>query len=187
LLRQDNADLRLSHHGHRLGLISDLEFGQISQKTRLINDGFEKTKSIKLKPDIINEYLNTIGETEVDITTDLYNLTKRSNVRLHDLLKLSVNGDPFVRTLVHNEDITEQIQINIKYEGYIARQLKDITYFLDNESKVIPDWFDYSSISSLSNEAREKLIRIRPASLGQASRISGVSASDVSILSLFLK
>ncbi|PKL86357.1 MAG: tRNA uridine-5-carboxymethylaminomethyl(34) synthesis enzyme MnmG [Ignavibacteriae bacterium HGW-Ignavibacteriae-1] len=187
LLRQDNADLRLSHHGHRLGLISDMEFEQISQKTRLINDGFEKTKSIKLKPEIINEYLNTIGETNVDITTDLYNLTKRSNVRLHDLLKLSVNGDPFVRTLVHNEDITEQIQINIKYEGYIARQLKDITYFLDNESKVIPDWFDYSSISSLSNEAREKLIRIRPASLGQASRISGVSASDVSILSLFLK
>ncbi|MCO5250251.1 MAG: tRNA uridine-5-carboxymethylaminomethyl(34) synthesis enzyme MnmG [Candidatus Kapabacteria bacterium] len=187
LLRQDNADLRLSHHGHRLGLISDLEFEQISQKTRLINDGFEKTKSIKLKPYIINEYLKIIGETNVDITTDVYNLTKRSNVRLHDLLKLNVNGDPFVRTLVHNEDITEQIQINIKYEGYIARQLKDITYFLDNESKVIPDWFDYSSISSLSNEAREKLIRIRPASLGQASRISGVSASDVSILSLFLK
>lgn len=187
LLRQDNADLRLSHHGHRLGLISDLEYEQISQKTRLINDGFERTKSIKLKPNIINEYLKTIGETVVDITTDLYNLTKRSNVRLHDLLKLSINGDPFVRALVHNEDITEQIQINIKYEGYIARQLKDIAYFMDNESKVIPDWFDYSSISSLSNEAREKLIRIRPASLGQASRISGVSASDVSILSLFLK
>jgi len=187
LLRQDNADLRLSHHGHRLGLISDLEFEKISQKTLLINDGFEKMKGIKLKPDVINEYLTSIGETEVDITTDLYNLTKRSNVRLHDLLKLTLNGDPFVRTLVHNEDISEQIQINIKYEGYIARQLKDITYFLDNESKVIPDWFDYSCISSLSNEAREKLIRIRPASLGQASRISGVSASDVSILSLFLK
>jgi tRNA uridine 5-carboxymethylaminomethyl modification enzyme len=187
LLRQDNADLRLSHHGHRLGLISDLEFENISQKTLMINDGFEKMKGIKLKPDVINEYLTSIGETEVDITTDLYNLTKRSNVRLHDLLKLTLNGDPFVRTLVHNEDISEQIQINIKYEGYIARQLKDITYFLDNESKVIPDWFDYSSISSLSNEAREKLTRIRPASLGQASRISGVSASDVSILSLFLK
>jgi tRNA uridine 5-carboxymethylaminomethyl modification enzyme len=152
-----------------------------------MESGFEKTKELKLKSDAVNDYLSNVGESEVAATTDLYNLTKRSGVKLHDLLKMCANGDSLIRTLVHRQDITEQIEINIKYEGYIARQLKEISYFLENESKKIPDWFDYDNALSLSNEGREKLKKIRPGSLGQASRISGVSASDISILSLFLK
>jgi tRNA uridine 5-carboxymethylaminomethyl modification enzyme len=89
--------------------------------------------------------------------------------------------------LLTNIDILDIIQTNIKYEGYIARQLKEIEYFNDNENKKIPDKFDYNRLTSLSKEALEKLIKIRPASLGQASRISGVSASDISILSVYLK
>jgi len=187
LLRQDNADLRLSDYGASFGLISEEEHNKILRKKELMEKGFEKMKEMKLKTDLINEYLIKRGESEVSTTTDLYNLTKRSGVKLNDLLELSLNGDPLVRTLLHRKDVTEQIEINIKYEGYIARQMKEISYFIENESKRIPDWLDYDEIVSLSKEGREKLKKIRPGSLGQASRISGVSASEISILSLFLK
>ncbi len=187
LLRQDNADLRLSHYGAEFGLISEKEFERIETKRKLMESGFDKAKELKLPTDLINGYLTKVGESEVATATDVYNLTKRSGVKLHDLLKICMNGDALVRTLVHRQDITEQIEISIKYEGYIARQLKEIAYFLENESKRIPDGLDYDMVVSLSNEGREKLKKIRPGSLGQASRLSGVSAADISILSLFLK
>jgi tRNA uridine 5-carboxymethylaminomethyl modification enzyme len=85
------------------------------------------------------------------------------------------------------KNVLEQLKIFIKYEGYIKRQEKEVKRFLENEDKLIPESLDYSSVPSLSNEAREKLIKVRPRSLGQASRISGVSAADVSILSIFLR
>lgn len=117
LLRQDNADLRLSNYGAEFGLISEKEFERIEVKRQLMGSGFDKTKELKLKSDAINEYLANVGESEVAATTDLYNLTKRSGVKLHDLLKMCANGDALVRRLVHNRDITEQIEINIKYEA----------------------------------------------------------------------
>ena len=92
-----------------------------------------------------------------------------------------------MRELLMNKEALLGTQLEIKYEGYIKRQLKDIEYFLTNENKRIPDNFDYNELNSISTEAREKLSKIKPQSLGQASRISGVSASDVSILALYLK
>jgi tRNA uridine 5-carboxymethylaminomethyl modification enzyme len=89
--------------------------------------------------------------------------------------------------ITNNDNLLTRLQIEIKYEGYIERQNKEVEYFLENESKLIPDHFDYAKINSISKEAQEKLSKIKPSSLGQASRISGVSASDISILSVFLK
>ena len=94
---------------------------------------------------------------------------------------------PSLKNISRYEGLSEQLEIEIKYEGYIERQKREIKYFLENEHKAIPGNLDYDKIPSLSNEGREKLSSVRPASLGQASRISGVSASDVSILSLYLK
>ena len=186
LLRQDNADLRLAKYGHKYGLISDEYYENIIYKDELIKKGIDYTKNNKIKIDIANKYLNSVGESPIINSTDINTLTKRSEAKLIDLLKL-VDRTEFVDELFINENIVNLIQTEIKYEGYIARQNKEIEQFLHNEHKFIPKNIDYYSITSLSKEAREKLSKIRPNSLGQASRISGVSASDISILSLYIK
>ena len=187
LLRQDNADIRLMKYGHKYGLISDMVFDRVKEKISLIDLGLEKSKKYKLKADIVNPYLESLGETPIIDTTDLFTLSKREKVDLQNLIEL-LNGKSFSLRKIFNEpEILEQIKIEIKYEGYINRQKKEIEYFLNNEKKRIPENFDYSKLTSLSAEAMEKLIKIKPASLGQASRISGVSASDVSILSVYLR
>jgi tRNA uridine 5-carboxymethylaminomethyl modification enzyme len=112
-------------------------------------------------------------------------LTKRSSARFEDLVKLASNGE--FSDIESETEILTKIQTEIKYEGYIARQKREIEYLAENESRLIPKDFDYSKVISISNEAREKLTKIRPASLGQASRIAGVSAADISVLTVFLK
>ena len=187
ILRQDNADQRLMKYGHQFGLISDYDFNKLNNHINLINNSFDVLKMIKLKPEIVNTYLKSVIESEIDSTTDIFNLTKRSNAKLSDLLELSVTDDFTILSLLKNIKAIEQLQIEIKYEGYISRQNRDIQYFLNNENKIIPEKFDYSKLTSLSKEGKEKLIKIKPMSLGQASRISGVSAADISIISLYLK
>lgn len=186
LLRQDNAYYRLSHYSKELGLITSEEYELFAKEVELINKGIEKIKEIKLKPDEINEYLESINDSAIIETTDVYSLTKRGGVSLSVLLnKINVNG--IIDQIKGNENIIKQIETEVKYEGYIKRQLKEIQYFLQNENKMIPENFDYSKLQSISNEARTKLAKIRPRSLGQASRIQGISATDISVLSLFLK
>jgi tRNA uridine 5-carboxymethylaminomethyl modification enzyme len=187
ILRQDNADQRLMKYANQFGLISDYDFNNINDHINLINDSFNILKNIKIKADIANKYLQSVSESDIESTTDIYNLTKRSNVKLHQLLSLANTDNYKILLLLKNKKAIEQLQIEIKYEGYISRQNRDIQYFLDNESKMIPEKFDYNKLTSLSKEGREKLIKIKPASLGQASRISGVSAADISIISLYLK
>jgi tRNA uridine 5-carboxymethylaminomethyl modification enzyme len=187
LLRQDNAGYRLMKYGHQLGLIPDTIYNKVREEKSMVEQGFELTKEIKLKSDEVNPYLAESQETTISQSTDLYSLTKRSKVKLKDLANMVNGAYPQFAEITESEKITEQIQTEIKYEGYIARQNREIEIFMKNENKSIPDNIDYSKIDSLSNEAREKLNKIKPASLGQASRISGVSASDVSILSLYLK
>lgn len=187
LLRQDNADERLIKYGFALGLVPEWRYLQVMNRVNLITNGIELSKSIKIKSQDLNPYLNIIGESEVTASTDIYSLAKRAKTDIRHLFNLSGSVENILKAVMNDEDALYGIETNIKYEGYIARQLKEIEYFLQNEQKKIPDNFDYNRLTSLSKEALEKLIKIKPASLGQASRISGVSASDVSILSLFLK
>lgn len=191
LLRQDNADSRLMKYGNKFGLIPDDIYKKIIDNEELINRIYNLTKAVKLKAGIVNPYLMKINESAVDSTTDTYSLAKRSKVELKSLLELAINSEyeseSELKKIIKNQKALHQLQVAIKYEGYIKRQNKEIQYFMQNENKMIPLKFDYSKIDSLSKEAREKLSKIRPSSLGQASRITGVSASDVSILSLYLK
>ncbi|MFW6276550.1 MAG: tRNA uridine-5-carboxymethylaminomethyl(34) synthesis enzyme MnmG [Bacteroidota bacterium] len=191
LLRQDNAYERLMKYGHRYGLIDDHTYEMLLENNKILSSAFDFVKKAKLTSSRVNNYLLSVDENPVNQSTDLSSLAKRSRVQISELIELlpedetAFNGTPAM--LAKHKDILNRLQIEIKYEGYIQRQLREIEIFMKNEKKQIPENFDYDRVSSLSNEAREKLNKIRPASLGQASRISGVSASDISILSLYLK
>lgn len=188
LLRQDNADSRLMKYSHKFGLIPDRVYDKVRERDNIVEKSFDALREIKLKAQDINPYLAKKGESEIDKSTDIYSLTKRSNVSLDDLLSYVNSGsENNISDLIRDPDAVYKLQVGIKYEGYIKRQEKEIEYFLQNETKMIPDNFDYNKVKSLSTEAREKLNKIRPGSLGQASRITGVSAADVSIISLYLK
>jgi len=187
LLRQDNADNRLMKYGYRIGLVSKDEYEKVQSHYTDIDNAFEELKEIKLKPEIVNPYLISLGETEILNSTDIVSLLRRAKTSLIELAKLISVPTVYTKRVLKSKKSIEQLEIEIKYEGYIRRQQKEIEYFLQNENKLIPTKFEYDRIHSLSKEAREKLKKIRPASLGQASRISGVSASDISILSLYLK
>lgn len=187
LLRQDNADERLMEYGYKFGLISSEEFDKHQKKMELLNKAYQESKLYKIKPEDINPYLLTVGETPIDEMTNLHYIAKRSNINLNEVLNF-INSTPEVFVeLKKSPELIERLQIEIRYEGYLQRQRKEIELFIQNENKKIPENFDYWKINSLSKEAREKLSKIRPQSLGQASRIPGVSASDISILALYLR
>ena len=187
LLRQDNADQRLMQYGFNLGLIPEAIYTKVAKHYNNLDKSIAKFQATKLNKDIINSFFSSIEETPVKDNTNIVTLLKRSKVQLNDLLSIPEFKDNFYTSYLLTDKLIQQIQTEIKYEGYIKRQLKEIQYFADNEEKRIPENFDYDKLPSLSNEAREKLKKIRPQSIGQASRISGVSATDVSILSVFLR
>lgn len=187
LLRQDNADERLMKYGYQFGLISEKEYENHIRKMELLRSSYEQSKKYKINPESINPYLNSVNETPIEDIVDLHYIAKRSNVDLFDVLKLTNSTPGVLAELKKFPELVQRLQIEIRYEGYLERQRKEIEMFLHNENKKIPENFDYWKLNSLSKEAREKLSKIRPSSLGQASRIPGVSASDVAILSLFLK
>jgi len=152
----------------------------------LLKNGIETARQTKIKPEEINNYLENIDENIISESTDLYSLAKRPNVQLSNIVNhLHLNG--IFSKIKIKKDLLNQIELEIKYSGYIQKQMKEVEYFLQNEGHIIPDNFDYSKIPSISTEARNKLMKIHPKSLGQASRIQGVSATDISILSLFLR
>jgi tRNA uridine 5-carboxymethylaminomethyl modification enzyme len=187
LLRQDNAESRLSKYGHRLGLISDSRMESINKKQEAMGKAYEESKEFKVTPSEINDYLLSVQESEIQHSTDMYQLIKRSRTDLASILG-SVNSlSQGLEKVGRDKSLLHSLETEIKYEGYIKRQMTDIAHFLKNENRMIPDGIDYNSINSLSTEAKEKLSKIRPGSLGQASRISGISATDVSILTLYLK
>ncbi|MCX7909505.1 MAG: tRNA uridine-5-carboxymethylaminomethyl(34) synthesis enzyme MnmG [Ignavibacteria bacterium] len=187
LLRQDNADERLMKYGHQFGLISDKDYEEHLRKMEILKEAYQEAKKYKISPSDINTYLLAVNETPIEEIVDLYYISKRSNVNLLDVLNV-VNSTPRIfNELRKTPELANRLQIEIRYEGYLERQRKEIEMFLQNENKKIPNNFDYWKLNSLSKEAREKLSKIRPESLGQASRIPGVSASDIAILALYLK
>ncbi|MBU0995540.1 MAG: tRNA uridine-5-carboxymethylaminomethyl(34) synthesis enzyme MnmG [Proteobacteria bacterium] len=182
MLREDNADLRLSEIGHELGLISDDKIREIRDRRASISSEMDRLRTTVLKPTRdVNVYLEKIGTNLIDNGIYLDQLLKRAEVTYEDIEKLS--GSP----ASVNESIAKQVGIEIKYEGYIKRQLEEIKKFQNLERIRMPEDFDYASVHGLSNELKEKLARIRPVSLGQASRIDGMTPSAISVIMIMLK
>ncbi|RJP18341.1 MAG: tRNA uridine-5-carboxymethylaminomethyl(34) synthesis enzyme MnmG [Candidatus Abyssobacteria bacterium SURF_5] len=181
LLRQDNADLRLTPLGHNLGLIDGRAMDRLQKKCERIEDEMNRLKSVRLNPaPAIEKFLLERGTGPLRDGTTLEQLLRRPELDISDVYMLAGASIP-------ERDVAEQLQISVKYEGYIKRQLAHIEKLKRLEDSLIPDSFDYGRVHGLSTEAREKLSRLRPMSLGQASRISGVSPSDISILMIYLK
>ncbi len=186
LLRQDNADIRLSRYGHGYGLVDDAFMRRMEEKTSKIRTCIETVRKIKPNPETINPVLMDKKSAVIETRQDLYRILSRPHIGLEDLSSV-----PEVAHLLDSlgdlrKEVIEQIEIEIKYEGYLQRQADQVDRFKRLEEKTIPEDMDYLSIGSLSKEAREKLNRIRPMSLGQAGRISGVSPSDLSVLMLMI-
>lgn len=182
LLRQDNADLRLREKGYRVGLISEEQYQDILEKERLIKEEIERVEHVNVgasKP--VQELLEQYGSTPLTSGPTLGELIRRPELNYEVLAPIDKNR-PELRY-----DIREQVNINIKYDGYITRQLKQVEQFKKLESKKIPEDMDYDQVKSLRIEAVQKLKLYRPVSIGQASRIAGVSPADVSVLLVYLE
>jgi len=182
ILREDNADLRLSKIGFELGLISKEQMELVEFKAKKTKELIEKLKKAKISVSPkTNEYLIKKGTSPLKQSISAYNLLKRPEIRIEDIFNLTDE----VKSI--NRIIDREAEIEIKYEGYIKRQLEQIKKFKNLESKKIPEDFDYDLVQGLSNEVREKLKKIKPTTLGQASRISGITPAAISILSIYLK
>lgn len=187
LLRQDNADERLMKYGHQFGLISDRVFDKLQSRIKRFENGIEFAKEIKPDKEVINQLLKEKELEPLKEKTTIYNLLKRSVFSSELLFNLEPKEDFEFKELMADKDTLNRLDFSVKYEGYIQRQLREIANFAENENKFIPDNLDYSLIQSLSTEGKEKLSKIRPGSLGQASRIQGVSPADISVISLYLR
>jgi tRNA uridine 5-carboxymethylaminomethyl modification enzyme len=188
ILRQDNADLRLAKYGNKFGLIPDEMHRKILQKQQLIQDGIDYLNKVYIPPENINPFLREINSSEILQPEYASQIAKRNEIKLDKLLELDfINNDNLISELKGNAEVLNQIEIELKYEGYIKRQAEQVRNFDSSESEVIPEKFDFSKIKSLSTEAREKLNKVRPRSLGQASRIAGVTPADISILTIYMK
>jgi len=183
LLRQDNADERLMEYGYQFGLISGDVYDNMKRKKeereRVIISLYDK----KVKPAEINPVLESVNSSKVDSTVNIAQILKRPEIKFSDIQKF-IEQEEGSDTL---EKISPQVEMEIKYKGYIDRQLSQVKQTKTLESKKIPDDIDYLKIKSISSEAKEKLQEIRPLSIGQASRISGVNPTDISVLLIHLK
>ena len=182
LLRQDNADLRLRKIGHDVGLVSDQLFEATIHKKQLIDKEIERLKNTVIGAAKENQqFLEAHGSATLKTGTNLAELMCRPELSYEILAEIDPKREPLP------EDVVEQVEIEIKYEGYIERQLRQVEQYKKMEKKRIPVDLDYNDITSLRLEARQKLIAYKPVSVGQASRISGVSPADISVLLVYLE
>ena len=182
LLRQDNADLRLTKKGYELGLISEERYQNVIQKEQLIAKEIERVEHVNIGANnLVQRILEEHGSTPLKHGTTLAELIRRPELNYEDLIEIDL-GRPDL-----SYDVIEQVNIQIKYDGYIKRQLKQVKEFKKLENKKLPQNFDYSLIKSLRIEAKQKLNLYQPINVGQASRISGVSPADISVLLVYLE
>lgn len=182
LLRHDNADTRLSEFGYSIGLLDENRYLRFTKKMNTIDTESKLLKTIFITPtSIINNKLIELGSVKLKEKTSLYDILKRPNLTYKDALSL------VDKKIVIDSIVAEQIEINIKYEGYIKKALKQAEKLLKLENQKIPLGIDYSVINNIALEAREKMNKIKPLTIGQASRISGVNPADISVLTVYLK
>ncbi|MDY6824279.1 MAG: tRNA uridine-5-carboxymethylaminomethyl(34) synthesis enzyme MnmG [Thermodesulfobacteriota bacterium] len=182
MLREDNADLRLSEKGHELGLVDKETVERLRDYKDKITEETRRLQKTVLKPtDTTNAYLESRGQKSISSGLHLDQLLKRAGITHDDIVELAPPDTPLP------ERVRRQVEIGIKYEGYIDKQSREIAKFRDLEHKKIPPDFDYDAVHGLSNELKEKLARIAPASLGQASRIDGITPAALSVLMVALQ
>jgi tRNA uridine 5-carboxymethylaminomethyl modification enzyme len=182
LLRQDNADMRLTRIGYDVGLVDDKRYDWFMRKCERVENEINRLKNLILSPtQEVLDYLERKGSSAIKSGISLYELLKRPEIVYKDIEYLGGKQEELLR-----QD-TEQVEVSIKYEGYINKQLRQAQQFKKMESRKIPRDIDYANISGIRLEARQKLSSVRPESLGQASRISGVSPADISVLMVYLE
>ncbi len=182
LLRQDNADLRLTEIGHEVGLISEERYEKFCKKRENIEKEIERVKKLTIKAtDEVNNILREKGTNEITGGTKLSDLLKRTELSYKDFENVDISRPELT------EEEQEEVEIKVKYEGYINLQNQQVEKFKKLENKLLPKEIDYSEIKGLCLEARQKLNKIKPVSVGQASRISGVSPADISVLLIYLE
>ncbi|SDX28000.1 tRNA uridine 5-carboxymethylaminomethyl modification enzyme [Marininema mesophilum] len=182
LLRHDNADLRLTDIGREVGLISDERYQRFLVKREATEKEIARLRETRVKPSSeVLALLAEVGSSPIDNAVELAQLIKRPEIRYEHIVQLS----PPAASVT--PDVAEQVEIQLKYEGYIKKSLQQVEKMSKMENKRIPDGIDYSLVNGLSTEAKEKLMKVRPLSLGQASRISGVNPADISILLIYIE
>ena len=182
LLRQDNADLRLTEIGHEVGLISDERYKKFLHKKEQIEQEIARIKATVIKPtEKVNEFLEKNNTSRITNGVKLADLLKRSELSYKKLVEIDENRP------ILDDEVAEEVEIQVKYEGYIKLQEEQVEKFKKLEQKLLPNDIEYKNIKGLRLEARQKLDKIKPNSIGQASRISGVSPADISVLLIYLE
>lgn len=181
LLRHDNADIRLREYGYQVGLIEDERYQSFKLKLHKIDDLKDQLKEVFINPNKeVNDYLQSVNSVDLKEKASLYTLLRRPEIKIGHMEK-------WLDLSSYDQYVQEQVEIDIKYEGYIKKALKQAEKLLRMEDHKIPVNTDYNSIANLALEAKEKLSKIKPLTIGQASRISGVNPADISILLIYLK
>ena len=182
VLRQDNADQRLTPIGYKIGLISESRYNKLLEKIKQVETEIKRVSTLNISPNSeINEFLESVGTTPLSTGCKLADLIRRPKVSYEGLAKFDADRPQL------SDEVAEQVELQIKYEGYISKQLAQIEQMRKHESKKLPENLDYHCVYGLRIEAVEKLNKIQPSSLGQASRISGVSPADISVLLIYLE
>ena len=184
LLRQDNADVRLTARGHLIGLASDERLINVQNKIRQANELIEEIKVLKVNPNDVNEKLESFGTAALREKVSLWNLLRRPNIEIPHLRTLTEETENVFSK--YSDEVLEQVEINVKYESYIEKEQLMVNKLERLENLNIPVEFDYMKLKTISIEGRQKLTKIRPQTIGMASRISGVSVSDISVLMVYI-